>query len=74
MDVFAHWPLEFFYPLSRKGWAFGLIRKDFSYVVDFLFIAGAMLTFYDALEKHRRIVAVGTFLAVFLYLIFGPGY
>jgi|GEM_PF-2715509 len=72
-DLIAHWPLEFFYPLSRKGWAFGLIREDFSIIVDFLFIIGAMLTFYDKLEKKRRIVALCTFGVVFLYLILGPG-
>jgi len=73
-DLIAHWPVEFFYPLSRKGWSFGLIRQDFSLVVDFLFIIGAGLSFYDRLAPHRRIVAGGTFLAVLFYLLFGPGY
>ena len=73
-DLIAHWPVEFFYPLSRRGWAFGLIEKDFSLIVDFIFIAGAMLTFYDKLAKHRRIVGILTFAAVFFYLLLGPGY
>jgi membrane-bound metal-dependent hydrolase YbcI (DUF457 family) len=73
-DLIAHWPVEFFYPFSRKGWAFGLIQKDFSLVVDFLFIGGAMLSFYDKLARYRRWVAAGTFLVVLLYLLTGPGY
>jgi membrane-bound metal-dependent hydrolase YbcI (DUF457 family) len=73
-DLIAHWPVQFFYPFSQKGWAFGLIRKDFSLVVDFIFIAGAMLTFYDPLVRYRREVALSTFGAVLLYLLLGPGW
>lgn len=73
-DLIAHWPVQFFYPVSQKGWAFGLIKKDFSLVVDFIFIMGAMLTFYDPLVKRRRVVALSTFGAVVLYLLLGPGW
>ena len=73
-DLIAHWPVEFFHPLSKKGWTFGLIQKDFSLVVDFIFIGGAMLSFYDKLAKYRRWVAGVTFLAVLAYLLSGPGY
>ena len=73
-DLIAHWPVEFFHPFSRKGWALGLIQKDFSLVVDFIFITGAMLCFYDRLIRFRRWVAAATFLSVGLYLLLGPGY
>jgi membrane-bound metal-dependent hydrolase YbcI (DUF457 family) len=73
-DLIAHWPVEFFYPLSKKGWTFGLIQKDFSLIVDFIIIGGAMLSFYDKLAKHRRLAAVISFIIVGLYLFLGPGY
>jgi membrane-bound metal-dependent hydrolase YbcI (DUF457 family) len=73
-DLIAHWPVQFFYPLSQKGWALGLINKDFSLVVDFIIIIGAMLTFYDGLLKYRHHVGIGTFIVLILYLLFGPGY
>lgn len=73
-DLIAHWPVRFFYPFSQKGWAFGLIRKDFSIVVDFIFIIGAMVTFYDRATPYRRIIAILTFIIVAVYLFLGPGF
>lgn len=73
-DLIAHWPVQFFYPLYQKGWAFGLIKKDFSLIVDFIFIGGTMLSFYDPLVKYKRIVALSTFGIVLLYLLIGPGW
>ncbi len=73
-DLIAHWPVEFFYPLSRKGWTFGLIRQDFSLVVDMILAAGALLSFYDPLKPHRRVVALSTFGVLVAYLLFGPGW
>ena len=72
-DLIAHWPVEFFYPLSGKGLSFGLIREDFSLVVDFILIGGSMLTFYDRFVPHRRLVSIGTFIVLGLYLFLGPG-
>lgn len=73
-DLIAHWPVQFFYPVYQKGWAFGMIKKDFSLIVDFIFILGAMLSFYDPLVKYKRVVALSTFGAILLYLLFGPGW
>ena len=73
-DLIAHWPVEFFYPLSRKGWTLGLIRKDFSLVADLILITGSLVTFYDKAVKYRRSLSLITIFLLVGYLLFGPGY
>lgn len=73
-DLIAHWPLQFFYPLSEKGWAFGFIQKDFSIVIDLILAVGAIITFYDKAISYRRLISILTFLVVLFYIFFGPGY
>lgn len=71
-DLIAHWHVEFFYPLSRRGWAFGLIKKDFSLTVSLILIIGAMLTFYDKFSNHRRLISISVFIVLIIYLFAIP--
>lgn len=71
-DLIAHWPVEFFYPLSRRGWAFGLIKKDFSLTVALILIIGALVTFYDKFARHRRFISISVFIVLAIYLFAIP--